>query len=67
VFGKDPSTFPLPIWLFDRFTRGDVTVMWCWLHDGQLHLDTSATRSIHPSALTVGEWMLRQRSTPSEV
>lgn len=67
VFGKNPSTFPMPIWLFDRFTRGDVTVMWRWLYDGQLHLDTSATRSIHPSALTVGEWMLRQRSTPSEV
>jgi uncharacterized protein YbjT (DUF2867 family) len=61
VVGKVPSTFPLPVWLFDRFTRGDVTTMWRWLRTGRLQLDTSPTLAIHPSALTVREWMVRQR------
>jgi uncharacterized protein YbjT (DUF2867 family) len=61
VVGKDPRTFPMPIWLFDRFTRSDPTTMWRWLRTGDPDLDTAPTRAIHPSALTVKEWMLRMR------
>ncbi len=61
VMGKDPRTFPMPIWLFDRFTRGDPTTMWRWLRTGEPDLDTAPTRAIHPSALTVKEWMVRMR------
>jgi uncharacterized protein YbjT (DUF2867 family) len=61
VVGKEPATFPMPEWLFDRFTRSDVTTMWRWLQHGKLQLDTSTTRAIHPSALTVREWLVRQR------
>lgn len=61
VMGKPPPTFPLPVWLFDRFTRGDVTVMWRWLRTGTVELDTAPTRAIHPGALTVREWLVRRR------
>jgi uncharacterized protein YbjT (DUF2867 family) len=61
ILGKPPPTFPLPIWLFDRFTRGDVTAMWRWLRTGEVELDTAPTLAIHPAALTVREWMVRQR------
>jgi hypothetical protein len=59
--GKDPSTFPLPIWLFDRFTRHDVTEMWRWLRTGQVELDTGPTRLLHPRTLTVRDWLIRTR------
>jgi uncharacterized protein YbjT (DUF2867 family) len=61
VMGKDPSTFPLPIWLFDRFTRHDVTEMWRWLRTGQVELDTGPTRLLHPRTLTVRDWLIRTR------
>jgi uncharacterized protein YbjT (DUF2867 family) len=61
VMGNDPRTFPLPIWLFDRFTRHDVTEMWRWLRTGAVELDTGPTRQIHPGALTVREWLVKIR------
>jgi uncharacterized protein YbjT (DUF2867 family) len=61
IMGKSPSTFPLPVWLFDRFTRGDVTAIWRWVKTGEFVVDTAPTRAIHPGALTVREWMVRQR------
>jgi hypothetical protein len=57
VKGKPPATFPMPIRLFDRFTRGDVTAMWRWLKTGNVPMDTAETHAIHPDALTVREWM----------
>jgi uncharacterized protein YbjT (DUF2867 family) len=65
VMGKDPRTFPMPQWLFDRFTRGDPTTMWRWLRTGDPDLDTGPTRAVHPSALTVQQWMVRMRQ-PTE-
>ncbi|HEU4320627.1 MAG TPA: NmrA/HSCARG family protein [Acidimicrobiia bacterium] len=62
VMGKDPSTFPMPVWLFDRFTRGDVTAIWRWVEREEFSTDTTLTRSIHPQALDVREWMVRQRA-----
>ena len=61
VMGKPPRTFPMPVWLFDRFTRGDVTAIWRWVKTGEFVVDTAPTRVIHPTALTVEEWMVRQR------
>jgi uncharacterized protein YbjT (DUF2867 family) len=66
VMGKPPTTFPLPVWLFDRFTRGDVTAIWRWVKTGQFELDTTLTRAIHPAALTVREWMVRQRDNTNQ-
>jgi hypothetical protein len=61
VMGKEPRTFPLPMWLFDRFTRHDVTNMWRWLRTGEVELDTGPTRRLHPAALTVREWLEKIR------
>jgi hypothetical protein len=47
----------MPTWLFDRFTRGDVTAMWRWLKTGDVSMDPAPTRSMHPTTLTVREWM----------
>jgi uncharacterized protein YbjT (DUF2867 family) len=61
IMGESPRTFPLPVWLFDRFTRGDVTDIWRWVKTGEVVVDTAPTRAIHPAALTVREWMMRWR------
>jgi len=59
VMGRPPRTFPMPIWLFDRFTRKDPTTMWRWLRTGDVSLDTGPTRSILPGALTIREWLAK--------
>ena len=63
ILGKDPRTFPLPIWLFDRFTRSDPTTMWRWLRAGKLEFDSEVTRAVAPSAKTVREWLVGIRDT----
>jgi uncharacterized protein YbjT (DUF2867 family) len=57
VTGRPPRTFPMPIWLFDRFTRKDPTTMWRWLQTGDVPLDTGPTRALLPGALTIREWL----------
>lgn len=61
VMGDDPRTFPMPMWLFDRFTRHDVTDMWRWLRDGRVALETEPTLRLHPGALTVHDWLVKTR------
>jgi uncharacterized protein YbjT (DUF2867 family) len=70
VTGRPPRTFPMPIWLFDRFTRKDPTTMWRWLRTGDVPLDTGPTRAILPGALTIREWLaktLRSEADGKEV
>jgi uncharacterized protein YbjT (DUF2867 family) len=59
IMGKAPRTFPMPLWLFDRFTHKDATTMWRWLRTGEVDQDAQATRTLLPSAQTVPEWMRR--------
>ena len=61
VMGHGPRTFPMPIWLFDRFTRKDITTMWRWTATHDVDLDTSVTRAILPTASTVKDWLVRVR------
>jgi len=65
VMGRRPRSFPMPMWMFDRFTKRDLTTMWRWCRTGPVPLDTSPTREILPSALTVRQWLerIRQRTT----
>jgi uncharacterized protein YbjT (DUF2867 family) len=63
--GKEPRTFPLPMWLFDRFTRKDPTSMWRWLRTGTVDVDLTETRAVLPSALTVPEWLHATRQAAS--
>jgi uncharacterized protein YbjT (DUF2867 family) len=65
VMGRQPRSFPMPMWLFDRFTRGDLTTMWRWCRTGPVPLDTSSTHEILPSAMTVKEWMEKSREQTS--
>ena len=61
VTGRVPRRFPMPTWLFERFTGTDETTMWRWLRDNHVDLDTGATRRIHPGALTVKAWLVGRR------
>jgi uncharacterized protein YbjT (DUF2867 family) len=64
VLGSSPPQFPMPNWLFQRFgfVGRDLTAMWRWLRTGGIDLDTTATRAIHPEALTVQAWLSRQKA-----
>lgn len=57
VLGHPPRSSSMPQWLFDRFTRKDLTRMWTWLRDHEVPADTGRTRQLLPSALTVREWL----------
>lgn len=59
VAGREPKTMPMPMWLFDRFTRKDVTTMWRWARNGDLPLDTAPAQSIIAKTTTVREWLQR--------
>jgi uncharacterized protein YbjT (DUF2867 family) len=63
VMGKNPPRFPMPLWLFKRFgfAGRDTTTMWSWLRTATIPLDTGPTREIHPDALTVRDWLSRQK------
>ena len=63
--GKEPRSVPLPIWLFDRFTRKDPTTMWRWLRTGTVELDLAEIRTVLPSALTVPDWLRATRRAAS--
>ncbi|HEU4867525.1 MAG TPA: NmrA/HSCARG family protein [Actinomycetota bacterium] len=57
VAGHPPRSSSMPLWLFDRFTRGDLSRMWTWLGKNEVPTDTTLTRELLPSALTVREWL----------
>jgi uncharacterized protein YbjT (DUF2867 family) len=61
VTGKDPKSAPMPQWLFDRFTRKDLSTMWHWSRTHPVPLDTKPTWDILPSAKTVRGWLTEQR------
>jgi uncharacterized protein YbjT (DUF2867 family) len=65
VRGRQPRSFPMPMWMFDVFTKRDLTTMWRWCRTGPVPLDTSPTHAILPSAMTVRQWLerIRQRTT----
>jgi uncharacterized protein YbjT (DUF2867 family) len=65
VTSRSPRRIPVPVWLFERFVSPDLTRMWRWLatHDleSDLEDDVTQTRSIHPGAETVEEFVRRRR------
>jgi uncharacterized protein YbjT (DUF2867 family) len=67
VMGRNPSEFPMPIWLFQHFglVGRDLMTMWRWLRTGDIDLDTAPTRAIHPEALTVHAWLSRKKAARS--
>lgn len=65
VMGKEPTSVPMPQWLFDRFTRKDLTTMWRWSRTHPVPLDIQPTWEILPSAKTVRGWLTEQRDASS--
>jgi uncharacterized protein YbjT (DUF2867 family) len=65
VMGREPRSFPMPMWLFDRFTRRDTLTMWRWLRKGDVNADPDATRAVLPEAWTVRTWLeaIRRETT----
>ena len=63
--GRDPRTFPMPQFMFDRFTRGDPSALWVWLRTGEVSADVEGTRAILPSARSVREWLQTERAAGS--
>ena len=61
TMGRAPRRLPLPVWLFERFVGTDETTMWRWLRDHEIDLDTAPTLALHPNAVSVETWLLRQR------
>jgi len=61
VFGRPPRRFPMPVWVFDRIVGRDLTTMWRWLRAANVQFDTTLTRTVLPSALTVEAWLTHQR------
>lgn len=64
VLGKNPSRFPMPVWMFERygFVGKDLSTMWRWLQKASIDWDsaTATTRMIHPDALSVRSWLEKQ-------
>jgi uncharacterized protein YbjT (DUF2867 family) len=63
VYGRPPRRVPMPVWMFRRFAGNDLITMWRWLRTAQIDFDTSPTRELLPTAVTVREWLLRQRTS----
>jgi uncharacterized protein YbjT (DUF2867 family) len=63
--GRDPRTFPMPQFMFDRFTKGDPSALWRWLRTGEVSADVEGTRAILPSARSVREWLHEERAAGS--
>lgn len=66
VLGKNPRHFPMPLWMYERygFVGQDTSAMWRWLKGHALDTDTGPTFAIHPGALTVREWLAKQKRDP---
>jgi uncharacterized protein YbjT (DUF2867 family) len=60
---RPPRRFPMPVRMFRRFVGTDLITMWEWLRTAQFDLDPTLARSLLPSAVTVREWLVLQRSS----
>jgi uncharacterized protein YbjT (DUF2867 family) len=63
VYGRQPRRFPMPVWMFRRFVGNDLITMWRWLGSAQVDFDPAPTRELIPTALTVRQWLVRQRTS----
>jgi uncharacterized protein YbjT (DUF2867 family) len=63
VFDRPPRRVPMPVSMFHRFVGTDPTTMWRWLGTTDLNVDPERTRQILPAAMTVREWLVRQKQS----
>lgn len=64
VLGRRPRRFPMPVRMFERVASPDLTTMWRWWAASMPPAETRTLRAIHPRALTVPEWLERQKEHP---
>lgn len=64
VMGKNPSRFPMPVWMFKRFVGTDLITMWQWLRTETIDFDTTATYALHPEASNTEAWLRKQKELP---
>lgn len=57
VTGRPPRRFPMPIWLFERFTGKDLTTMWRWLAGNEVPVDPARTHELLPEVAGVDRWL----------
>jgi uncharacterized protein YbjT (DUF2867 family) len=55
--GIKPRGFLMPVWLFERVAGKDLPIMWRWLRNGEVPLDTGPTDAVLPGARTMRAWM----------
>lgn len=55
--GIKPRGFLMPVWLFERVAGKDLPIMWRWLRNGEVPLDTGPTHAVLPGARTMRAWM----------
>jgi uncharacterized protein YbjT (DUF2867 family) len=60
VTGRRPRSFPMPLWLFQRFTP-DTVRLWRSLAEDPAVVDVERTRDVVPDAMGVEQW-LRSRT-----
>ncbi len=58
--GQPPRSFPMPIWLFERFTGRDLTTMWRWLANNPVAADPPETVRLLGHVTTVGQFLERR-------
>jgi uncharacterized protein YbjT (DUF2867 family) len=64
VTGRPPRSFPMPLWLFRRFTP-DTVHMWRYCLANPPVVDLEQTRAVHPGALTVEDWLRTRTAAPA--
>jgi uncharacterized protein YbjT (DUF2867 family) len=62
--GRAPRSFPMPLWLFRRFTP-DTVRLWRSLAEQPPVVDVDRTRALHPGVLTVEEWLRARTAAPA--
>jgi uncharacterized protein YbjT (DUF2867 family) len=65
LMGRAPLSIPMPVRLLERFVGTDITTMWRWLRENEIADSRADTYAVLPTALTVRQWLERQRSTPT--
>jgi uncharacterized protein YbjT (DUF2867 family) len=63
VYGKSPSRFPMPMFLFEKFVGKDIPNMWRWLRTNPVSLDTNPTLAVYPEVMTIPAWMRSLRDS----
>ena len=63
VMGKSPLGIPLPLWLCRYLINKDLVPFWQWLGRNPIHGSTEPARTIHPTTMTMEQWLQRRTTS----